>query len=167
MINTFWNFKCLRSSWFLYLPQEGIWFEGLRNDSIVMMPPGYLLAVVLETFLWHSFASCKAEGCRFRQTMFLKPATNWEGRKNARLHGGCSDPGLYPMLLWFWQILHTFYCQLDISYVTSCFSLPGVDEDTWFKGIQDAFSLHTESVPFTVLSAAFCPGNLPYPLKSV
>ena len=37
----------------------------------------------------------------------------------------------------------------------------------WFKGIQDAISLHTEPVPFTVLSAAFCPGNLPYPLKSV
>ena len=66
--------------------------------------------------------------------MFLKPATNREGSTNAGLHADCFDSGLHPMLLWFWQILHTIYCQLDISYVTSIFSLPGMDEDTVIQG---------------------------------
>ena len=45
MINTFWNFTCLKSSRFLYLPQEGIRFKGLRNDSIVMMPQVIIISI--------------------------------------------------------------------------------------------------------------------------
>lgn len=136
MINTFWNFKCLKSSRFLYLPQEGIQFKGLRNDSIVMMPQVIIISIsgspsdlpapqlcILENRSMEIQRDNVSEAC-------YKP---WREYK-CRVHVDCFDSGLHPMLLWFWQILHTFYCQLDISYVTSIFSLPGMDEDTVIQG---------------------------------